>query len=82
MMGFPDSYVFPVSETQAMKQLGNVVVVPAISAVANEIINSLKIYDSRKKTKTSQGEIKENGVNFILLLKYYAIKNCSLVTRT
>jgi len=42
MMGFPKDYKFPVSEAQAMKQLGNSVAVPAIRAVANEIIKSLK----------------------------------------
>lgn len=42
MQGFPDSFVFPMSETQAMKQLGNSVAVPAIQAVANEIVKRLK----------------------------------------
>ena len=41
MQGFPDTFVFPVSETQAMKQLGNSVAVPAIQAVAKEIIERL-----------------------------------------
>ena len=41
MMGLPSGYVFPVSDSQAMKQLGNAVVIPAISAVAKEIINTL-----------------------------------------
>jgi DNA (cytosine-5)-methyltransferase 1 len=45
MMGFPKNYVFPVTENQAMKQLGNAVVVPAIAAVAREIISSLEKYD-------------------------------------
>jgi DNA (cytosine-5)-methyltransferase 1 len=50
MMGFPDDYVFPVSEVQAMKQLGNAVVVPAIQAVAQEIINTLdKHYGNQGK---------------------------------
>ncbi len=44
MMGFPDSFVFPVSDAQAMKQLGNAVVVPAISAVAKKIIKTLEEY--------------------------------------
>lgn len=44
MMGLPANYVFPVSNAQAMKQLGNAVVVPAISAVAKEIINTLDKY--------------------------------------
>lgn len=45
MMGFPDSYVFPVSEAQAMRQLGNAVAVTAITATAKEIISSLENYD-------------------------------------
>lgn len=44
MMGFPENFVLPVSEAQAMKQLGNAVAVPAIRAVAAEIICSLKKY--------------------------------------
>lgn len=42
MQGFPSNFVFPVSEVQAMKQLGNSVAVPAIQATANEIIKRLK----------------------------------------
>lgn len=45
LMGFPDNFVFPVSETQAMKQLGNSVAVPAIRATAKEIIKTLRKYD-------------------------------------
>ena len=41
MQGFPDDFEFPVSETQAMKQLGNSVAVPAIQATAQEIIKRL-----------------------------------------
>ena len=41
MMGLPEDFVFPVSEAQAMKQLGNAVAVPAITAVAKQIINAL-----------------------------------------
>lgn len=44
MMGFPDTYHFPVTESQAMKQLGNAVAVDAIHAVAQQIINSLDTY--------------------------------------
>lgn len=46
MMGFPKSHKFPVTNTQAMKQLGNAVVVPAISAVAKEIMVTLERYDN------------------------------------
>jgi site-specific DNA-cytosine methylase len=34
LMGFPDSFVIPVSDTRAYKQFGNSVVVPAIREVA------------------------------------------------
>lgn len=42
MQGFPSDFIFPVSDIQAMKQLGNSVAVPAIQAVAKEIIKLLK----------------------------------------
>lgn len=38
----PNRFVFPVSDTQAYKQIGNSVVVPAIKAVAEEISMLLK----------------------------------------
>lgn len=41
MQGFPTDFNFPVSETQAMKQLGNSVAIPAIEAVARAIKESL-----------------------------------------
>lgn len=42
MQGFPETFEFPVTHVQAMKQLGNSVAVPAIQATAKEIIKSLK----------------------------------------
>lgn len=41
MQGFPENFIFPVSETQAMKQLGNSVAIPAVEAVAKEIISAI-----------------------------------------
>lgn len=41
LMGFPDSYRIPVSDTQAYKQFGNSVVVPVIEAVARQIVPSV-----------------------------------------
>ena len=41
MMGLPKDFAFPVSETQAMKQLGNSVAVPAVKATANKMIEYL-----------------------------------------
>ena len=41
MMGLPEDFVFPVSETQAMKQLGNSVAVPAVRATAAKMLEYL-----------------------------------------
>ena len=41
MQGFPKSFKFPVSETQAMKQLGNAVAVPVAQVVCQQLINKL-----------------------------------------
>lgn len=46
MQGFPDDFVFPVSEAQAMKQLGNSVAVPAIQATAKNLIKALEEYEN------------------------------------
>jgi DNA (cytosine-5)-methyltransferase 1 len=42
MMGLPKDFDFPVSPTQAMKQLGNGVAVPAIKATAKSILEALR----------------------------------------
>ena len=41
MNGFPEDFTFPVSETQAMKQLGNSVAINAVQAVGAEILKVL-----------------------------------------
>jgi DNA (cytosine-5)-methyltransferase 1 len=44
MMGFPKSFKMPVSENQAMKQLGNSVAVNVVKAIGKEIKSHLKKY--------------------------------------
>ncbi len=41
LMGFPDSFTIPVSDTQAYRQFGNSVVVPVVQAIAREIVRAL-----------------------------------------
>jgi DNA (cytosine-5)-methyltransferase 1 len=41
LMGFPESFAIPVSDTQAYKQFGNSVVVPLVEEVAKEVVASL-----------------------------------------
>lgn len=38
LMGFPEDFTFPVSDRQAMKQLGNSVAIPAIQATAKKLL--------------------------------------------
>lgn len=42
MMGFPEHFIFPVSEGQALKQLGNSVAVDPIRMTAEKILNVLQ----------------------------------------
>ncbi|MDR0832155.1 MAG: DNA cytosine methyltransferase [Bacillales bacterium] len=41
MQGFPEDYIFPVSDSIAMKQLGNSVAITAIQATAKELLKVL-----------------------------------------
>ncbi len=45
MMGFPEDFIFPVSELQAMKQLGNGVAVDPVLMTARSILSTLKEVD-------------------------------------
>ncbi len=63
LQGFPESFVIPVSDTQAYKQFGNSVSVPVIRELAREILSSLNLIDVKqmriKNTiKSKQLEIK------------------------
>lgn len=42
LMGFPESFRIPVSDTQAYKQFGNAVVVPVAEAVAQRVLKALR----------------------------------------
>jgi DNA (cytosine-5)-methyltransferase 1 len=43
LMGFPDRFTFPVSDTQAYRQLGNAVVVPVVEHVARALIEQAQL---------------------------------------
>ena len=51
LMGFPDSFKIPVSDTRAYKQFGNSVVVPSMQAVANAM--KPRIVDAVQKSLLS-----------------------------
>jgi DNA (cytosine-5)-methyltransferase 1 len=46
LMGFPDSYRIPVSDTQAYRQFGNSVIVPALDSIASAVVPFIR-YSNR-----------------------------------
>lgn len=72
MQGFPNDFEFPVSSTQAIKQLGNSVAIDAIQAVAENLLIYMESLDMKKtemkKTK-NKGEWSELLVFVKLLLE-------------
>lgn len=70
MQGFPKDFEFPVSNTQAIKQLGNSVAVDAVQAIADQLLKYLDFLEDRKpmeKTTKNKGEWSELLV-FVKLL--------------
>ena len=54
LMGYPDTFKIPVSDTQAYRQFGNSVVVPVISAVANIMVpHVLQLKQKFNESKSS-----------------------------
>jgi len=49
MQGFPANFKFPVTDIQAMKQLGNSVAVPVIQAIADQMIQYLEKLNQKEK---------------------------------
>lgn len=49
LQGFPDSFIIPVSDTQAYKQFGNSVVVPLMSDVASLVAKKIDALDVSEK---------------------------------
>lgn len=54
LMGFPDTFKIPVSDTQAYKQFGNSVVVPAVAEVARIMVPRVMELVSREKDQEHQ----------------------------
>ena len=49
LQGFPDSFIIPVSNSQAYKQFGNSVAVPVIRAVAGRILEEMNVIPVRNE---------------------------------
>lgn len=51
LQGYPDSFIIPVSDTQAYKQFGNSVVVPLMTNVARLVVEKMKDLDENDLLK-------------------------------
>ncbi len=60
LMGFPDSFKIPVSDTQAYRQFGNSVVMPVIKSVANLMKPHLTAKKPRKEQIKIDYKVKNN----------------------
>lgn len=49
LQGFPDSFIIPVSNSQAYKQFGNSVAVPVIRAIAKRILEEMKNFPKKSE---------------------------------
>lgn len=58
IMGFPKDFVIPVSRTQMYRQMGNSVVVPVVTKIAEQI--SLALKNIKKKSKKENFELELN----------------------
>jgi len=64
LMGFPDSYVIPVSDTSAYKQFGNSVVIPVVEEIAKNIIKCLQNPFSFQSTQFQPRILEQSGKYF------------------
>jgi len=69
LMGFPDTFKIPVSDTQAYRQFGNSIVIPVVTDIAKRVISVLGKYygQTDKRTKklehvSDQREEYETGI--------------------
>jgi len=64
IQGFPDTFRFPVSDTQAYKQIGNSVAVPVVAALITRVVETLDaiLAPKTKKPKTVRPPNKIKGL--------------------
>ena len=61
MQGFPENYEFPVSNTQAIKQLGNSVAIDAVQEVGSQMLSYLKTLNNNNSLNTQMKKTKNKG---------------------
>ncbi|MCV3393208.1 HpaII family restriction endonuclease [Campylobacter sp. IFREMER_LSEM_CL908] len=61
MQGFPDDFTFPVSNIEAMKQLGNSVAIDAVRACGKQLVDYMFLLDKENKGKCMIKKTKNKG---------------------
>ena len=56
-MGFPKDFIIPVSRTQMYRQMGNSVVVPVVTRIAEQISIALKTIQKNELKKEYEFEL-------------------------
>jgi len=64
LMGFPDTHVINVSDTQAYKQFGNAVVVPVAQFVAEAVLRALGLLENTGNGSVSKDEKEAEQLSF------------------
>ena len=57
LMGFPEKFKIPVSDSQAYRQFGNAVVVPVVGAIANEVASCM-VHGKKRMTLLQYARVK------------------------
>jgi len=78
MQGFPDSFEFPVSKTQAIKQLGNSVAIDAVQAVALQMLRYLSFIDNKQSSKLKKTKNKGEWSELFVLINLLADQELAL----
>lgn len=63
MQGFPSDFMFPVSTTQAMKQLGNAVAVAPIEATARALVRAIRAHQPLPRHHDAQRSSRTHSTN-------------------
>jgi DNA (cytosine-5)-methyltransferase 1 len=55
LMGYPDTFAIPVSDTQAYRQFGNSVVVPVVARIAKKVVSALEAASAKQHIMHAAG---------------------------
>lgn len=78
MQGFPDGYEFPVSATQAIKQLGNSVAIDAVQAVGKQMLRYMNELNQNNPQTMTDTNNKGEWTELLVFMKLLAEQKLDL----